>query len=430
MQKSNARIKKFLAFVFISCLTIIWSSPCFANGRKFDPNLRPVKLISQNADYITLDNFRWGSDFDGQKFHCQYGKATIRFSDVAKVYLCSEDFPPKAVAAHISLAFVFRSDKAISSPDGKKNDFGLVISATNRLYEGETPASFQKAFFPAQAKDPWPLVYEIGGITDRIQNSLTISRQTVKMYPLKLSQSQMESVLKTGFKHSLIDRSRDYYHVLTNNCVVAAYRILMQGLGNQLFKDFWALPDKLVSHNVSLPKFSPGYLSKKGLNKGEKITLEAGQRSVKIPTPMGQKTIDLTRLPGYGRAPQPLIPFVIQLENYIRLVDASYGLARLNEILSPAHPDFFNMLKTRQRIADELSDSIETIVQIVKKAPETTLLFYIEGIKQNKLLNDKRYAPLNSALFQTAQFELNHSTVKNKKDLLSALQLFQTFPRD
>jgi len=40
----------------------------------------------------------------------------------------------------------------------------------------------------------------------------------------------------------------------------------MQGLGDQFFKDFWALPNKIVSHNVSLPKFSPGYLSKKGLN--------------------------------------------------------------------------------------------------------------------------------------------------------------------
>ncbi len=31
---------------------------------------------------------------------------------------------------------------------------------------------------------------------------------------------------------------------------------------------------------------------------------------------MGVQTIDLTKLPGYGRAPSELIPLVVQLENF------------------------------------------------------------------------------------------------------------------
>lgn len=422
--------KNIFRFTALFSLLLLFASAGFlAAGPQWDPNLRPVRLVSRSANEVVLDDFRWGSTFDGQKFHAIYGRARIRYSEVDRVYLCSEDFPPKAVAAHISLAFTFKSMNGVTSEDGKKSDFGLVISVTNRLREGETPSSFMKAFFPAFSKDPWPLVFEVGTLTDRVQNSLTIFRQTVKMFPLRLKKEQVESVLKAGIEQSLIDRSRDHYHVLGNNCVVGAYRILMQGLGKQFFKDFWALPDKIVSHNVSLPKFSPGYLSKKGLNAGERVVLNADHRVVKIPTSMGAQTIDLTKLPGYGRAPSDLIPLVVQLENFIRLRTAEIDLARLNELLSPANEDFFRVLKARQKVSDEIADAIETIVQLVRKSPESCLNFYIEGIRQHKLNRDERYAPLNKALFLIVQFELNHTRQEQKPEYVASLKLFDTFPR-
>jgi len=421
---------KIIRLTALLSLLLVFVPLCQATAEpKWNPNLRPVKLVSQNAAEVVIDDFRWGSSFDGQQFQSIYGRARINFSEVDSVYLCSEDFPPKAVAAHISLAFTFKSMNGVTSEDGRKSDFGLVISVTNRLRENETPTSFTKAFFPAFAKDPWPLVFEVGTLTDRVQNSLTIFRQTIKMYPLRLNHEQAESVLRAGIQQSLVDRSRDYYHVIGNNCVVWAYRILMQGLGNQLFKDFWVLPDKLVSHNVSLPKFSPGYLSRKGLNTGESVVLDASQRVVKIPTAMGMQTIDLSRLPGYQRAPSHLVPLVIQLENYIQLRQAEIDLARLNELLTPAGEDFFRVLNARQRVTDELNDSIETIVSLVQKAPEESLEFYIQGLERHKLTRDNRYAPLNNALFTMVQFELNHAGNRSKATYLASLKSFEAFPR-
>jgi len=419
-----------LKVVALLCALLVFMPLCLVSANpKWNPNLTPVKLISRSANEVVLDNFRWGSTFDGQNFNAIYGRARINFSEVDCVYLCSEDFPPKAVAAHISLAFTFKSMNGVTSEDGRKSDFGLVISVTNRLRENETPTSFTKAFFPAFAKDPWPLVFEVGTLTDRAQNSLTIFRQTIKMFPLRLKKEQAESILRAGIELSLVDRSRDYYHVLGNNCVVWAYRILMKGLGDQFFKDFWVLPDKIVSHNVSLPKFSPGYLSKKGLNTGERVVLDASQRTIKIPTAMGVKIIDLTKLPGYQRAPSNLVPLVIQLENYVQLRKAEIDLARLNELLSPAGEDFFRVLKARQKVSDEINDSIDTIVRLVRKSPEESLKFYIEGLKRHKLTRDTRYAPLNKALFLVVQFELNHANNRNNADYLASLKAFETFPR-
>lgn len=413
-----------------SLLLIIISASIGLGAPQWDPNLRPVRLVSRGADEVVIDDFRWGSTFDGKKFHATHGRARIRYSEVDRIYLCSEDFPPKAVAAHISLAFTFRSMNGVTSEDGRRSDFGLVISVTNRLREGEAPSSLSKAFFPALAKDPWPLVFEVGALTDRVQNSLIICRQTVKMFPLRLKKEQIESILKAGIEQSLIDRSRDYYHVLTNNCVVGAYKILMQGLGEQFFKDFWALPGKLVSHNVSLPKFTPGYLSKKGLNKGERVILDAGKRIVSIPTSMGEKNLDLTKLPGYGRAPANLVPLVLQLENFIRLRTAETDLARLNGLLSPAHEDFFRVMQARQRVSDEVSDSVDTIVQLVKKSPESALKFYIDGLQQHKLTDDSRYYPLNQALDQVARFELNHLKSGSKPEYTAILSQITSLPKE
>ncbi|KAF1083522.1 MAG: hypothetical protein GQF41_0300 [Candidatus Rifleibacterium amylolyticum] len=424
MASNNLRLTALLI-----CLLVLLPLCMASANPRWNPNLTPIKLVSKNANEVLIDNFRWGSTFDGRNFQAIYGRARIRFSEVDKVYLCSEDFPPKAVAAHVSLAFTFKSMNGVTSPDGSKSDFGLVISVTNRLRENETPTSFTKAFFPAFSKDPWPLVFEVGTLTDRAQNSLTIFRQTIKMFPLRLKQDQVESILRAGIQQSLVDRSRDYYHVLGNNCVVWAYRILMQGLGDQFFKDFWVLPNKVVSHNVSLPKFSPGYLSKKGLNAGERVVLDANQRVVKIPTAMGIKTIDLTKLPGYQRAPSNLVPLVLQLENYVQLRNAEIDLARLNELLSPAGEDFFRVLKARQKVTDEINDSIDTIVRLVRKAPEESLKFYVQGLKQHKLTRDNRYAPLNKALFLVVQFEMNHANNRDKADYLADLKSFESFPR-
>lgn len=396
-------------------------------GLEWDPNLRPVKLVSRSQSEVILDQVRWGSNFDGKDFSTVYKQARIRFGEVDKVYFCVEDFPPRFVAAHISLAFTFKSKQGVVTSDGTQHDPGLVISATNRLRKGEKPSSITKAFFPGRAKDPWPLVFEVGTLTDRVQNSLTICRQTIKMYQLNLSPAQAEMVLRAGIDLSLVDRSKDFYHVLQNNCVVMAFNILKQGLGEKAFPDYWSVRNRIVSHNCSLPKLSAGYLSKRGLSSGKRITLAEGSRFVTIPTAMGQYRIDLTTLPGYGRVKASLVPFVIELENYYELSDASAGLQHLADLIGPTNSDFFKILKTRSMVDDDVCDAIESLVRMVQMNPLETLPYYVSGLQKNRLTRDPRYAQLNRALARLVRFQLTHAGENGNREYYQALKAFDTF---
>lgn len=404
--------------------------PVFAGaGLEWNPNLRPVKLVSRSNDEVVLDQMRWGSDFDGKEFSTIYKRGRIRFSEVDKVYFCVEDFPPKFVAAHISLAFTFKSKQGVTTSDGQRYDPGLVVSATNRLRKGEKPSSLVKAFFPSKAKDPWPLVLEVGTLTDRVQNSLLISNQTIKMYPLKISQDKAELILRAAIDFSLVDRSRDFYQVLQNNCVVIAFQILKAGIGETTFKDYWSIKGRIVNPGCSLPKLTTGYLNQKGLNAGERITLREKSRSVTIPTAMGNHVIDLTKMPGYGKAPATLLPFVIELENYYELSDASIGLQKLADLIGPSRQEFFDVLVAKSSVDDQISAALDSLNSMFKKNPEETLQYYISGLRNNRQTHDPRYAALNRVLQQTVRFELSHVTEASNKSYYAALKFFSTLPR-
>lgn len=422
-------MKKYNQYFRIALVLLILLPVIVLASPDWSPNLRPVKLVSISGDEVVLDQMRWGLNFDGKEFSTIYQRGRIRFSEVDKVYFCVEDFPPKFVAAHISLAFTFKSREGVTTADNKRSDIGIVVSATNRLRKGEKPTSLVKAFFPHQARDPWPLVLEVGTITDRVQNSLLACNQTLKMFPLKLNQKQAELVLKAAIKYSLVDRSRDYYQVLQNNCVVLAFQILKAGLGETTFKEYWAVKGRVVSPACSLPKMTTGYLNKKGLSAGERIVLSEKSRTVTIPTAMGPHTIDLTKMPGYGKAPVHLVPFVIELENYYELADASIGLQRLADLIGVVHPDFFNVLKAKASVDDSVADAIESLVKMVQKNPGETLRYYIAGLRNNRLTNDPCYFALNRYLLSVVQFELNHVKETENNEYFQMLKFFTTLPR-
>ncbi len=413
MQSFRNKIRIFIILIFAISISV----SLFA-GNSWEPNLTPVSLVDKNNEEIILDNVRWGFKYDGKEFKTVYKRAKIRFDQVESILFCTEDFPPKCVASHIYLTFIFKSDKGMVTADGKHSAKGVVISVTNRLRKGEAASSLTKAFFPKRTKDPWPLVFEVGTLADRLQNSMFVCGNDIKMYPLKLSSKLVEQVFRSGIELSLVDRSKDFYHVLFNNCVVGAFKILKKGLGEKYFPDFWTIKGKLVSHKVSLPKLSAGYLKKKGLN-NKKYEIPHSSRFVTLPSSRGKIVFDMTKMEGYARAIPAIIPFAIELQNYFELSQVSSDMQRLVDLVGPSHPDCFKYLATKSHVDNEREETAEAILKMLKANQIDSLNYYLDAIKRNRLNRNFGFSEINSSLVNFLKFEISHDPQKK-----SALQSY------
>jgi hypothetical protein len=419
----RASIRSFTIFLILSLFLV----SSLSAAPTWDPNLTPVKVVSSNDKEIVLDNVRWGMNFDGENFSTRYRRTKIRYDQVESVLFCAEDFPPKFVASHIYLTFIFKNDLGMQTLDGKHTSRGLVISATNRLQKGESPSSLAKAFFPKRTKNPWPLVFEVGTLEDRLQNSLLVAGNDIKMYPLKIDARHAETVLRSGIQLSLVDRSKDFYHVLFNNCVVSAFKILKEGLGEKYFPDFWAIKNKMVSHKVSLPKLSAGYLRKRGLG-SKRIDIANNARQVCIPSRNGNLFFNITKMPGFARATKNLLPFALKLQNYYEFSQASSDLQKLVDLIGITHPDCFEYLSFKSKIDAQLSETITSLLTIARQNPVGFSDYYVDAIKRNKLNRKAGFEPLNKAFIKLLNFESAHNA-SSKATLDSNLAFLTKFNR-
>ena len=397
-------MKMFIRSMKWSFVLILIFASCVSAGQNWNPNLTPVRLVSSSESEIVLDNVRWGLTFDGEKFSTIYRRARIKYDEIEKVLFCTEDFPPKFIASHIYLTFIFKTSEGVKTIDGKQSSRGLVISATNRLLDGESPSSLVKAFFPKRAKNPWPLVFEVGTIEDRMQNSLLVSGNDIKIYPLKLEPSSAKDVLKAGLRLSLVDHSHDFYHVLFNNCVVAAFKILKEALGEKQFPDFWSIDGKLVSHKVSLPKLSASYLRKRGLG-GERAFIPHNSREFEIISKFGNLKFDITKMPGYARATSELLPFALELQNYFEMAQASADLQKLVNLIGITHPDCFKYLAFKSEVDYDLDQSGSTIMKFARKKPLECSSYFVDAVKHNKLQHFAGFKTLNKEFIRMLNFE-------------------------
>ncbi len=379
------------------------ASPAVAQD-DWDPNVRPVSLVSRTPQEYVLDNVRWGSTFDGNLFSTVFKRTRIRPDLVKDIFLWTEDFPPKFVAAHVLLAFTFRNPDGVKAADGTA-DVGLVISVANRLRRGETASSFAKAFFPYRANQPWPLIFEVGTLSDRLQQSLIMFEHVVKQYRLRLDQASKVKILRAGLEMSLVDRSRDYYQVVQNNCVVAAIRILKEGLGEAAFPGFWAIKDRLVGYQVSLPKFTAGYLAKRGLREGGPKVFDADHPRVGYETDAGTVEIDISRMAGFRKAPLDVIPFAEGVRYYVRTSEAIEELQTLLDNLTGAHASFPIYQDLQFKFQAQLNEIVGGLIQQVQRRPAETMAYYVRCLQETGRTRDPLLRPLHKTFLDVLRFK-------------------------
>jgi hypothetical protein len=378
-------------------------------GKTWDPNLTPVYLVDSISDEFILDNVRWGMKFNGKDFSTIYRRTKIDYDQVEKIYFCAEDFPPKFLASHIYLAFIFKNRNAVKTTDGKHKARGLVISVTNRLLKGESASSLMKAFFPKRSKQPWPLLFEVGTLADRLQKSLIVSGRDVKMYPLNLQPEMAKLVLKTGIELSLVDRSKDFYHLIFNNCAVNAFKILKEALGQEFFPDYWSVKGKLVNRSIALPKFNINYLNKRKLSdRNERVYIAHNARRVTIPSDYGNLTYKISSMPGFARATPAVLPFAIELQDYLELAKASKDLQRLVGLLGITHPDCFKYINLKMEVDTQTYDSSAALIEHAKKNPQKVNSYFIDAIKRNRLERKPGFKQLAKVYIDFLKFEINH----------------------
>jgi hypothetical protein len=216
-------------------------------------------------------------------------------------------------------------------------------------------------------------------------------------------------VLKTGIELSLVDRSKDFYHLIFNNCAVNAFKILKEALGQEFFPDYWSVKGKLVNRSIALPKFNINYLNKRKLSdRNERVYIAHNARRVTIPSDYGNLTYKISSMPGFARATPAVLPFAIELQDYLELAKASKDLQRLVGLLGITHPDCFKYINLKMEVDTQTYDSSAALIEHAKKNPQKVNSYFIDAIKRNRLERKPGFKQLAKVYIDFLKFEINH----------------------
>lgn len=383
---------------------------------EWDPNMRPIKLVSKNRGELVLENVRWGMKFDGREFQTIFKQTRIRPELVKEVFYCVEAFPPKLIADHALIVFIFSSLDGVVASDNSK-DIGLAISVTNRTRRNESGSALLKSFMPRRAKNPWPILYEVGTFKDRLQTSLIKLERTMRLHRLDIPQPMKEAVLRAGLELSLIDHSRDFYHLLQNNCIVHAVKIIQKGLKDSFDLEMWNFRNFLLNPSVALPKLSMYHLQKKHLLNKKPWIIKPENEFVYAPTSQDYQ-VQLSSLPGYLKAPEGLLSFAQLVRAFQEREFMFDDVNRLQLLLSPSDPRYLQTLSLAKQLNAEQSDIWQNLLQAIHKNPEKLIKEYIIWLEHPTNSHQKGLKRLNEMFIGVLKHKiaLDH-TGKRKKSL-------------
>ncbi len=203
MKVDVLRKRIMLAMGVVLALVVLWH---FARSPRADrdwvADLAEQARVETDGDLIRIQNYRdWTWNQAGATQENWTTSPAFRIEDVRSAWLVVEPHPSMKVMAHTLVVFAFADGAPI----------GLSVEA--RKEQGEKYSAFKGAFRAYELSYQWASPKDL--LTRR---AITLERELF-MYPLKLSQAELEAYLGALIErtHALEKRPR-FYNTLHSNC--------------------------------------------------------------------------------------------------------------------------------------------------------------------------------------------------------------------
>ena len=316
---------------------------------------------------MVVDNIRWG--FTGEEAKLpNFQRVTIDPTKIKDIIFWTENFPPEWLAAHGMIAFIFEDDSAVVAEDGSR-DIGFVLSVEARLKHDQS-----YDLLKGLGKN-FGLVYLLTSYTDRIQFAVAMRKHSISQFKLKLTQEQKIDLVRNTVLRSVENRDDVWYNTLTESCVTHATECINTVLPEEKRISVYRVGRAVPNILVSFPKTTGRYMILKGVAEHQP-SLNKTTTKLSFPMTNGREyVIDLRRLPGFG-IPLNVLPFVENLEVFLKYAQALDMLERLQELLSPMDPRFFEYQKEMIGVEEELEVCHEALMKILEDNFTQNVVYY------------------------------------------------------
>ena len=363
-------MKSMKSCLLILVLLTLCSTSLFAGVGSQKPwhiNQRPPVLLSQERDKMVVDNIRWG--FTGEEADKpNFQKVTIDPTKIKDILFWTENFPPEWLAAHGMIAFIFEDDSAVVAEDGTR-DIGFVLSVEARLKHDQS-----YDLLKGLGKN-FGLVYLLTSYTDRVQFAVAMRKHSISQFKLKLTKEQKIDLVRNTIVKSAENRDEVWYNTLTESCVTHATECINTVLPDEKRISVYRVGRTVPNILVSFPKTTGRYMILKGVAERH-APLSKTTKQLTFPMSNGEDyVIDLRRLPGYG-IPLKVLPFVENLEVFLKYAQALHMLERLQTLLSPMDPRFFEYQKEMINVEEELEVCHEALMKILEENFTENVVYY------------------------------------------------------
>ncbi len=219
----------------------------------------PVKLVSQRPPLYQLANVRWGY-IPGKartNDNFRFVKATLDTSKVERAYFVLKPFPPEWIAAHSLMYWSLKPGGLVSETGEQASGIFLSIEAYQR-----TDQSYS---LTGGLKNTFGSAWIMGTWEDYTTQSCEVQNEKLFLYPLKLTQGQMSTLLAEAVLQATVNRTGEFYHTVTNNCTNNLIILLNRVLPPDRRINLWIIPSMIYNLRATMPIIVPKMLMKKGL---------------------------------------------------------------------------------------------------------------------------------------------------------------------
>ena len=225
----------------------------------FKAHQRPPKLIAQRSPLYDVADVRWGYIPDKARTNenFRYLKTTIDASRVDRAFFVLKPFPPEWIAAHSLLYFSFKPGGMVNEKGEQAAGLFLSIEAYQRTNQSYS--------LKEGLKNTFGVSWILAGWEDYTTQSCEVQKEKLYLYPLKLSQSQMSSLLAETILQATVNRSGEYYNTVTNNCTNNLIVLINRVLPEQQRINLWWIPSMVYNMRATTPVVVTKMLMKKGL---------------------------------------------------------------------------------------------------------------------------------------------------------------------
>ncbi len=219
-----------------------------------DKTQREPDLVSGGAGAFTVNNVRWGKNAGGTAY--DWRTTVINPALVENVYIIQKPFPPEIIASHAVMLFTFKAG-GVTDSNGNTSR-GLLLSVEAML-RSDKPVDLISSL-----KKEFHILWLLTTEEDYINFTCGVEDKKLLPYELLLSPGQKRAMLEDSITQAVVNRRGEYYHTITNNCIITQIQLL-----NKVLPEASRIPlfynPALYNPQAAMPNTAFSGLVKKGL---------------------------------------------------------------------------------------------------------------------------------------------------------------------